>query len=338
MNNTIGNSIIITTAMFLSGCAGVMSSSDGLPDAQHYVKAKNMTAVETKVVREYVPVPVPGQLMPVPEKAETNNKVFRTKKAAVQYANQKAIQYPDQNDFFNSMMTYSYMPGAVYTIYTAPLKITDVVLEKGEKLISQAAGDTLRWQIAQTYSGEGKNLEQHILVKPSKPNIENSVILTTNKRTYHLLFKSTSTDSYMVSVKWNYPKAMVKTFSSDYSSDAISGDSPLGDSCPAFDISRMKFNYTWKMLQGDKPNWVPQQVFSVGGKTYIKFSSTFMKNNQLMPMLEVADSMDKNTYATMTNWRFHCGYIIVDSLITKARLVAGVDSNSSKVIIQITKK
>ena len=214
MNKTIGKGLIITIAILLSGCAGMMSSSNASTDTDHYIKAKNMTSVPTKVIKEYVPIAIPGQLMPVPEKLDTQ-KVFRTKKAAVQYANQNAMQYPEQNDFFNSMMTYSYMPGAVYTIYTAPLKITDIILEKGEKLISQAAGDTLRWQIAQTYSGEGKNIRQHIFVKPSKPNTENSVILTTNKRTYHLLFKSTSTDSYMVSVKWNYPKAMIKTFKNE---------------------------------------------------------------------------------------------------------------------------
>lgn len=341
MNKRIKVSLMLMITVILSGCSAMsamMHSSNASSDSEHYIKAKNLTNVQTKVVKEYIPVAMPGQLMPIPSKIESHAKVFRSKKAAVQYANKQATQYPDQNDFFNSMATYNYMPGAIYTVYTAPLKITDVVLGKGEKLISQAAGDTLRWQIAQTYSGEeGVNLRQHILIKPTKPNIENSVVLTTNKRTYHLLLKSTDTSSYMVSLKWSYPGKMVTTFNNI----ETSGDPDItqsGDHCPSFDISKIKFNYSWKMLEGDKPNWNPRQIFSVNGKTYIKFSSEFMKNNNLMPMLEISDSMEKNKYATMSNWRFHCGYIIVDSIITKARLVAGVESNSSRTIVQINQK
>ncbi len=339
MKKVIKGTLMASFAVLVTGCAS-MGSAD---NKANYVKAKNVTEVQTKVIREYIPVPVPGQLMPVPpEKTAQAASTFRTKKAAVKYANQHALQFPEQNDFFNAMMTYGYMPGAVYTIYTAPLKITDVVLQKGEKLISQAAGDTLRWQIAQTYSGEGDNIQQHILVKPNKPGLENSVILTTNKRTYHLIFKATEGESYMVSVKWNYPTNMVQTFNGTlpYSPNANGDaeDAITGDQCPSFDISRMNFDYSWKMTQGQQPNWAPQQIFSVGRQTYIKFPSKFMAHNNEMPMLEVSDNKGEHSYATITNWRFQCGYIIVDSIIDKARLIAGVESKDNKVIIQISKK
>lgn len=349
MMKILKTSLVASLGVALAGCAGM----GGHSSSGQYVKAKNVTQVQTKVVREYIPVPVPGQLMPVPpEKPASTSKgmlgaskaTFKSREAAVKHANEQAMQYPDQNDFFNAMMTYGYMPGAVYTIYTAPLKITDVVLERGEKLISQAAGDTLRWQIAQTYSGEGDNLQQHILVKPNKPDLENSVIITTNKRTYHLLFKSTNGDSYMVSVKWNYPTDMVQTFSGNLPSSASSSglagsDEPAsGDQCPSFEINKMNFDYTWKMHEGKQPDWAPQQIFSVGRQTYIKFPQSFMQKNGNMPMLEVADMDEKRPYATMVNWRFQCGYIIVDSIIDRARLVSGVKSKDNKVVVQITKK
>ncbi len=348
--NTFKTGLVLSVAAALAGCANMGGGSKS-----HYVKAKNISQVQTRVIREYVPVPVPGQLMPVPPEKSMKSlsgalgspkATFKSREAAVKHANEQAMQYPDQNDFFNAMMTYGYMPGAVYTIYTAPLKITDVVLEKGEKLISQAAGDTLRWQIAQTYSGEGDTLQQHILVKPNKPNLENSVIVTTNKRTYHLIFKSTDGDSYMVSVKWNYPMDMVQTFSGTLPSSTGSGGSALassdnpssGDQCPSFEINQMNFDYDWKMHEGKQPDWAPQQIFSVGRQTFIKFPQNFMKNNNHMPILEVASDNEKHPYATMVNWRFQCGYIIADSILDRARLLSGVESKGNKVVIQITKK
>ena len=45
-------------------------------------------------------------------------------KFLVKSENVHATQYPNKNDFFNAIMTYNYMNGALYTIYTAPLTIT----------------------------------------------------------------------------------------------------------------------------------------------------------------------------------------------------------------------
>ncbi|TNF69488.1 MAG: P-type conjugative transfer protein TrbG [Gammaproteobacteria bacterium] len=318
----------------LSGCASFGGSDQG----DGYVKAKNVGLVQTKVVREYVPVPVPGQLMPVPSSvapadaklvksdAKGKSNVFLNKEKAVEYANKHAQIYPNQSDFFNAMMTYNYMPGAVYTIYTSPLKITDIVMQPGEKLISQAAGDTLRWQIAQTYSGEGKSVQQHILVKPSKADLDNTLLITTNKRTYHLILKSTDGDAYMVSVKWEYPKDMVYTYSGD-------GSNALASS-PGYnmDLSDLNFNYKVSMYEGKNiPTWYPKRVFNNGSHTFIEFSKQF--NAQAgMPVLVVqgGDGSDQ----TMVNWRLRGNYMVIDSVVRHAFLQTGVDT-TDKTMVEI---
>jgi type IV secretion system protein VirB9 len=200
-------------------------------------------------------------------------------------------------------------------------------MEPGEKLISQAAGDTLRWQIAQTYSGEGQDLRQHILVKPNKPDLENTLLITTNKRTYHLILKSSESSAYMVSVKWDYPKNMVYVYNGDTQGNAGFNSSPGYN----MDLSTLNFNYKVSMYEGKKiPDWYPQRVFSNGRQTFIEFSKSFQSSD--LPILVV--KRDDGTDATMVNWRLRGKFMIVDSVLQNAFLQTGVDK-TGKTMVEI---
>ena len=351
INATKKLGVISITGMFLAGCSS-MGGTDkqNSKESSNFVKAVNDQKVRTKVVKEYVPVAIPGQLKPIPDleeqkglakKGEESDKGDAVpaknkleKKKAVNAANKKARVYPKEGDFFNSMMTYYYMPGAVYTIYSSPMKITDIVLEKGEKIVSQAAGDTLRWQLASTYSGEKDNVQQHILVKPTAAGIENTVVVTTNKRTYHLLFVSTDQDTYMVSVKWKYPKDMVKTY--DNSDVPFGESSGSGSKSPSIDLSKMEFDYTWRMYKGETPDWYPQEVFHSDRQTFILLSKKFWSENAELPILELR--LANGSKKTMINWRVQEPYMVVDSVIDKAFLKLGVDSKENTTVVAIDRQ
>ena len=330
--------LLSATAIVLAGCNASRGNID-FNDSSNFVKAVNADHVQTKVVREYVPVAMPGQLMPIPNTKKidgkpVSEKTYLTKEEAVNNANKNAQKYPSEKDFFNSMMTYAYMPGAVYTIYSAPLKITDITLQVGEKIISQAAGDTLRWQLASTYSGEKDNIQQHILVKPTSSGIENTVVVTTNKRTYHLLFVSTDQDTYMVSVNWVYPSSMVQTFSEDNLPYSLEEQQEQGGQ--SLDLSQMDFDYNWKMYTGATPAWYPQQVFSSDRQTFILLPKKFWKRNAELPIIEIQDANGDSK--TMINWRVRKPYLIVDSVFNKAYLKQGIKSNDSLQVVEIEKE
>lgn len=309
-----------------------------------YAPAQNQATVQVKVVKEYIPVAVPGQLMPMPSAVGPSGlqgapgsqaPVFLSKEAAVQYANQHALQNPQSQDFFNAMMTYDFMPGALYTVYTAPMNITDIVFERGEKVISIAAGDTLRWQISQTYSGQGADMQQHLLVKPNNPGLTNTVVVTTNKRVYHLVLNSTTDNTYMVSVNWRYPGNMVQFaqgVSNNPAEAAASADTALGGSPFQLDLGDLDFNYQFGLVTGNKPSWYPVRVFNDGRQTFIEFPQSFLAGSAALPMLFVADNNDH--YGTMVNWRQKGRYMIVDTVIHKARLQTGVKSDD-KTVVQI---
>lgn len=328
----------------LSGCA-TKSYQTGVSSGKFVEASPPGQKNHVRIVKEYVAVPIPGQLRPIPSTAaeQLEKKPLLTKEQAVADAAKQAKQYPDQHDFFNAIMTYNYMPGALYTIYTAPLNITDIVFEVGEKIISQAAGDTLRWQIASTYSGEGNELRWHILVKPQKESLNNSMIITTNKRTYHIVLKSVPADQAMVSVNWNYPKSMLEGFQGAKLGD-LSAMETEGKILPPpnqnqelnLSLSDMKFDYKWRLYKGSTPVWYPQQIFSSGHQTYIKFPEEVLSQNATMPVPFVKS--DDGAYGTANfNWRMKGDYMIIDSIIEQAYLKTGT-KESGETIVEIALK
>ncbi len=328
----------------LAGCAEVLTPSQSVgqlkanPSSQ-YVPAQNSAQVKTQIITQYVPVPVPGQLMLTPETPNivgnsASQPKFLTKDAAVAYAQKHAMVEPNSSDFFNAMTTYHYMPSAMYVIYTAPMNITDIVFAPGEKIISDAAGDTLRWQVSQTYSGEGDQIQQHILVKPSSSGLTNTMLVTTNPHVYHLLLKSTDNDTFMMSVQWNYPQDMVH-FDQASQPGAAPSSSALGESSSQpyqLNLAHLKFNYAFGLSQGEKPSWYPTRIFSDGHQTFIQFPESAANSNAL-PVLFVANT--QGAYGTMVNWHMHWPYLIVDGVIHEAQLRSGVKSQKDQVIVQI---
>ena len=142
-----------------------------------------------KVVEVPKPLPLPGQLKPIPEKKE-KSKDEKQPKERVADANADARIEPAKDGYINAIQVYPYTKGALYQLYAAPAQVADIALEPGEKLVSVSAGDTVRWVVGDTTSGEGKDAIVHILVKPIGADLETNLVITTERRTYHLEMRS----------------------------------------------------------------------------------------------------------------------------------------------------
>ena len=73
---------------------------------------------------------------------------------------------------------YLFAERGVYELVAAPGRITDIVLEAGETLVETnpiAAGDTARWVIGDTTSGEGASRRFHVLVKPVQGDLSTNL-------------------------------------------------------------------------------------------------------------------------------------------------------------------
>lgn len=266
---------------------------------------------------KYVPVAMPGQLMSL-KGGKSHNRLVG--EAAIDSANKKSVQQPNSGEYINSIMTFDYMPGALYQIYSAPLSITDIQFQDGERIITVGAGDTLRWQVNKTYSGSGANRQEHLLIKPVDEGLTNSVVVTTDLRTYHLMFHS-KPKTYMASVTWRYPDGDGLIAKLSDSQDGIS------DITGGVDVSRLNFNYKVKVAKGPRPDWYPSMVFNDGSKTYIKFPH----HVQDAPTLFVGGQKNPQ----IIHYRVQGNYYIVDNIFYQGQLRNGQDDRT---IVQINLK
>lgn len=77
-----------------------------------------------------------------------------------------------------------YIHGATMpTIIGSPMRICDIELAPGETPNEILVGDSTRWLVESGLSGNGV---AHIFVKPLDSGLESSLVVTTNKRVYHM--------------------------------------------------------------------------------------------------------------------------------------------------------
>ena len=95
------------------------------------------------------------------------------------------------------------------SIICAVMQVCDIELQTGEQVNSVHLGDSARWTIEPAITGYGDNEAQHLIVKPMDVGLNTSLIVTTNRRTYHLRLRSAHYD-YMPRVTFVYMEEAMK--------------------------------------------------------------------------------------------------------------------------------
>jgi P-type conjugative transfer protein TrbG len=307
--------------VLLCACQNLQAEKDVENMASYSLAVNKGSAVQPEV--KHIPVPMPGQLM----LKKTKKTKRLTGEAAIEEANKKSVKQPNSGEYINSIMTFDYMPGALYQIYCAPLSVTDVQFQNNEHLIAVGAGDTVRWKVTKAFSGIGANKQEHLFIKPVDEGLTNSIVVTTDLRTYHLMLHSTN-KTYMASVAWHYSDGEDGGVLLNNLDDSAV-DNGIEDISSTININRLSFNYNVKAIKGVKnPSWRPKMVFNDGYKTYIKFPS----NMQEAPTLLVGTGKDNQ----VINYRVKGDYYIIDSVVYFMQLLGGNDKNQT--IVQILPK
>lgn len=225
--------------------------------------------------------------------------------ARVEAANGAARVEPRREGYFNAVQVFPYSPGALYQVYVAPGQVTDIALEPGEQLTGSgpvAAGDTVRWIIGDTESGNGDTRRVHILVKPTRPAIETNLVVNTDRRTYLIELRAHERP-YMPSVAWFYPESRGKSLRA----------LPPVPVLP--EIAQRRYRYS---IEGDKPPWRPVNAYDDGRKVYVEFSPGIVQGE--MPPLFVVGADGK---PELVNSRAYANVLIVDRLFAAAELRLG---------------
>src|SRR5690606_31633208 len=110
---------------------------------------------------------------------------------------QQSARSPVGGDaFVGGVKLFAPSPGRIYEVGTAPLRVTVLLLPPGETVIAKAAGDTVRWRIAETSSGQGAAARTQVLIKPLSAGLETNLVLSTNRQVYLLHLRSGSAKDY----------------------------------------------------------------------------------------------------------------------------------------------
>ncbi len=234
--------------------------------------------------------------------------------ARVQAANGAARIEPRRDGYFNAVQVFPYSPGALYQVYVAPGQVTDIALEPGEQLTGPgpvAAGDTVRWIIGDTESGNGETRRVHILVKPTRPAIETNLVVNTDRRTYLIELRANE-QPYMPSVAWFYPESRTTSARAALAAPVLP------------EMAQRRYRYA---IGGDSPPWRPLNAYDDGRKVYIEFSRGIVQGE--LPPLFIIGSDGK---PEIVNYRAYGNILIVDRLFAVAELRLGGE-NQQKVRI-----
>lgn len=227
----------------------------------------------------------------------------------VAVANRTALREPSAASWMNAVQVYPWSEGMLYRLYAAPERVTDIALQPGETVNAVAAGDTVRWTVGDTTSGAGAGKRTHILVKPFTAGLSTNLVITTDRRVYHLALESTLGVA-MAALSWTYPQdALIALRREAVAAEAAA---PVAS---GVSLETLRFGY---VISGDDPSWRPLRAFDDGRQTFIEFPATIAVG-EAPPLFLVGAKGE----VQLVNYRVAGRFYVVDRLFDAAELRLG---------------
>lgn len=224
-------------------------------------------------------------------------------------ANKAALREPARSGFIHAVQVYPYDDGALFRLFAAPGRVSDIALQPGETLTSVAAGDTVRWTVGDTTSGSGETKRTHLLVKPFAAGLSTNLVITTDRRVYHVQLTSTASTA-MTAIRWTYPQDELSALARQ----RVEAEAARPVSA-AIDLTQLNFDYR---ITGDAPVWRPLRAFDDGRQTWIEFPAA-ISTGEAPPLFVLGEKGE----AELVNYRVAGRFYIVDRLFGAAELRLG---------------
>jgi len=221
------------------------------------------------------------------------------------------------------------------SVVCAVLQVCDVALQAGEQVNSINLGDTARWTIEPAITGTGINEVQHLIIKPMDVGLETSLVVTTDRRAYHIRLRSHRTD-YMPQVMFTYPEEdqvkwdLVRNHAQKERQEKTLPQTGeyLGD-----------LDFSYEITPNGSIAWTPIRVFNDKQKTIIQMPEAMVQSEA--PTLLVVrreGGVFEDDETVQVNYRIQGNRYIVDTVFDSAILIAGVGGNQDAVAIKRIKK
>lgn len=212
-------------------------------------------------------------------------------------------------------------------IVCAVLQVCDVELQAGEQVNNLNVGDP-RFTVEPAISGAGAAEVQHLVIKPLDVGLQTTLIVTTNRRTYHLNLRSHRTE-FMPRVVFTFPDDTAARWDAIKSREAKEKQDQTIPQTGEI-LGDLHFQY---QLAGSA-SWKPVRVYNDGVKTVIQMPAA-MAQTEAPTLLVVRKDGGwfKDDETVMVNYRVHGDRYIVDTVFDKAVLIAGVGRSQDRVTI-----
>ena len=217
------------------------------------------------------------------------------------------------------------------SIVCAVLQVCDIELQPGEQVNSIHLGDQARWLIEPAITGQGSAEVQHLIVKPMDVGLETSLVVTTNRRTYHLRLRSHRRE-FMPRVGFIYPEDARAKW------DAIKAQKnrtmAIRQSRVIPETGEYLGNLDFAYLVSGNAVWKPVRVYNDGQKTIIQMPRIMAQTEApTLLLLNKKGGLFRKDDTVMVNYRLQGDRYIVDALFDQAILVAGAGNNQSRVTV-----
>lgn len=310
--------------MILGACAGQVEPPTVSAPPEEFRPAMREGAPPAPIQLAEIPPPMPVAMIEEPDEVPPevlHRRAEGPPRARVEAANREALQEPTGDGYRNAVQIYPYAEGALYRLYAAPERVTDIMLQPGESVTSVAAGDTVRWTVGDTVSGSGETRRVHILVKPFAPGLATNLVITTDRRAYHLHLQSTEATA-MAAIRWTYPQdeliALRRAAAEAERTVPVAG---------GLAIERLDFGYR---VEGDDPPWRPLRAFDDGRQVFVQFPES-IATGEAPPLFVLGADGD----AELVNYRVRGRFYIVDRLFAAAELRLGARDQQ---VVRIVKR
>ncbi|HHS8316181.1 TPA: P-type conjugative transfer protein TrbG [Legionella pneumophila] len=211
-------------------------------------------------------------------------------------------------------------------ILCAVLQVCDVALQPGEQVNNLNVGDP-RFLVEPAITGVGPAQRLHLLIKALDVGLDTSLVVTTDRRTYHLRLRSSRHD-FMPYVSFVYPDEMQAKWDAVHLKELTERHNNTLPVTGEY-LGNLDFNYC---ITGNA-RIKPTRVFNDGVKTIIEMPKA-MKQTEAPVLLVLRHAgLFKKAETVMVNYRVQNNRFIVDSVFDKAMLIAGVGRSQDKIII-----
>lgn len=212
-------------------------------------------------------------------------------------------------------------------VVCAVLQICDIELQPGEQINNLNVGDP-RFTVEPSISGVGAGEVQHLIVKPLDVGLDTSLVVTTNRRTYHIRLRSHRTE-FMPRVSFIYTEDAVAKWDAIRAREVKEKQERTIPKTGEY-LGDLNFNYE---VTGSTA-WKPVRVYNDGTKTILQMP-TAMSQTEAPTLLVVRKDggLFTDDETVMVNYRVQGDRYIVDTIFDKAILIAGVGSSQDKVTI-----